>query len=107
LGSSGYQPTIPITHSHSLYLYIINILKMKFAFGIVSLLAVGASAFAPLQASARSSSLSSTASKSDVYTFAKSEEIFAEAKEVGTLFVVVAMNLLMELGDSLITRFLL
>jgi glutamate-1-semialdehyde 2,1-aminomutase len=63
-------------------LYIINIFKMKFALGITSLLAVGASAFAPLQATARSSSLSSTTLKSDIYTFAKSEEIFAEAQEL-------------------------
>ena len=56
---------------------------MKFAFGATALLAVGASAFAPIKATARTSSLSSTTT-SDVYTFAKSEEIFAEAKEVGT-----------------------
>jgi preprotein translocase subunit SecE len=53
---------------------------MKFAIGITALFAVGASAFAPSKAFARSTSLSSTAEKT--YTFAKSEEIFAEAKEV-------------------------
>ena len=54
---------------------------MKFAVGITALLVAGASAFAPAKASARSSSLSSTAEAT--YTFAKSEEIFAEAQEVG------------------------
>jgi spermidine/putrescine-binding protein len=49
---------------------------MKFAAGIIALLATGAAAFAPIQATARSSSL-------NTYTFAKSEEIFTEAKEVG------------------------
>jgi hypothetical protein len=55
---------------------------MKFAVGIATLLAVGASAFAPVQTAARSSSLSSSTA-TETYTFAKSEEIFAEAKEVG------------------------
>jgi hypothetical protein len=53
---------------------------MNFAFGITALLTVGASAFAPATSNVRSSSLFSTAEKT--YTFAKSEEIFAEAKEV-------------------------
>lgn len=53
---------------------------MKFAVGITALFAVGASAFAPVQTAARSSSLSSTAT--ETYTFTKSEEIFAEAKNV-------------------------
>ena len=54
---------------------------MKFALGTTALLAVGASAFAPAQSNAGSSALFSTATKT--YTFTKSEEIFAEAKEVG------------------------
>jgi hypothetical protein len=54
---------------------------MKFTIGITALFAVGASAFAPSKAFARSTSLSSTTEAT--YTFAKSEEIFAEAKEVG------------------------
>ena len=55
---------------------------MKFAVGITALLATGAAAFAPAQASGRSSSLSSTAEATPTYTFTKSEEIFAEAQEV-------------------------
>lgn len=54
---------------------------MKFACGIVACIAVGASAFAPNKASARSSTLAST-TEDAVYTFTKSEEIFAEAQEV-------------------------
>ena len=56
---------------------------MKFALACSSL-ALTASlsgAFAPQSASARSSSLSSSVA-SDLYTFAKSEEIFKEAQEV-------------------------
>jgi hypothetical protein len=62
---------------------------MKFAAGVTTaLLAIGtASAFAP-QSYAKSSSSSSTTTSLNVatepvYTFTKSEEIFAEAKEVG------------------------
>lgn len=55
---------------------------MKFAVGAIALFAVGgASAFAPQQVSARTTSLSSTAA-APTYTFTKSEEIFAEAQEV-------------------------
>lgn len=53
---------------------------MKFAVGATALFAAGATAFAPTHATARSSSLQSTAEST--YTFTKSEEIFAEAKEV-------------------------
>ena len=58
---------------------------MKFAAGVTTaLLAMGsASAFTPSQAARASSSLSSTAAE-PVYTFTKSEEIFAEAQEVRT-----------------------
>jgi len=54
---------------------------MKFALGTTALLAVGASAFAPAKNNAGPSALFSTAA--ETYTFTKSEEIFAEAKEVG------------------------
>ena len=57
---------------------------MKFAVGITTLLATGACAFAPNKAFARSSSLFST-TETPTYTFTKSEEIFAEAQEVGIL----------------------
>lgn len=56
---------------------------MKFALGTTALLAVGASAFAPAKSNAGPAPLFSTASPTETYTFAKSEEIFAEAKEVG------------------------
>jgi hypothetical protein len=60
---------------------------MKFAAGVTTaLLAIGtASAFAP-QSYAKSSSSTTTSlnvATEPVYTFTKSEEIFAEAKEVG------------------------
>ena len=55
---------------------------MKFALGTTALLAVGASAFAPVKSNSESSALFSTAAP-ETYTFTKSEEIFAEAKEVG------------------------
>ena len=54
---------------------------MKFAAGIIALLATGATAFAPTKAFARSTTLQST-TETPTYTFTKSEEIFAEAKEV-------------------------
>lgn len=59
---------------------------MKFALGVTALLVASASAFAPGKALARSSSLSS-ATASETYTFTKSEEIFAEAQEVGFSFL--------------------
>jgi hypothetical protein len=55
---------------------------MKFAAGITAILATGASAFAPTKAFARSTTLHST-TETPTYTFTKSEEIFAEAQEVG------------------------
>lgn len=60
---------------------------MKFT-AAVSLLALGAvSAFSPQQAFAGRSSVSVSqnmaATETPVYTFEKSEEIFAEAQEVG------------------------
>lgn len=55
---------------------------MKFALGATLCFAAGAAAFAPSKAFGRTSSLSSTTDA--VYTFTKSEEIFAEAKEVRT-----------------------
>jgi hypothetical protein len=54
---------------------------MKFALGITALFAASAAAFTPGKTFACSSSLSSTTA-SETYTFTKSEEIFAEAKEV-------------------------
>jgi glutamate-1-semialdehyde 2,1-aminomutase len=54
---------------------------MKFAIGVTAVLAAGASAFAPTTAFARSSQLSA-ATGTETYTFTKSEEIFAEAKEL-------------------------
>ena len=66
---------------------------MKFALGVTALLVAGATAFAPSQTMARSSSLASTAA-SETYTFTKSEEIFAEAKEVGSLGLNVPSSML-------------
>jgi hypothetical protein len=78
--------TNPHFHLRKQYLYIyLRTIKMKFSTGVTTaLLAMGgASAFAPQRVNgARSlSSLSSTAAE-PVYTFTKSEEIFAEAQEV-------------------------
>jgi hypothetical protein len=57
---------------------------MKFAVGAIALVAVGgASAFAPQQVNARSSTILSSTTATPTYTFTKSEEIFAEALEVG------------------------
>jgi hypothetical protein len=62
--------------------------NMKFAVGVTTaLVAIGtASAFAPQSFAAKSCSSLSIATE-PVYTFTKSEEIFAEAQEVRQLFV--------------------
>lgn len=49
----------------------------------------GASAFAPQQVNARSSSSLSSTTAAPTYTFTKSEEIFTEALEVGCYFYFV------------------
>ena len=61
---------------------------MKFAAGITTaLLAMGgASAFAPQSVNGARSSQLNVAATEPVYTFTKSEEIFAEAKEVRFIF---------------------
>jgi hypothetical protein len=67
---------------------------MKFTVGAIALLAAGgASAFAPQQVTARSSSLFSTTA-APTYTFTKSEEIFAEALEVRQELLLVAFEVL-------------
>jgi len=56
---------------------------MKFSAASLFLLSSSAAAFsAPTFGAPRSSALKMTATETQVYTFAKSEEIFAEAQEV-------------------------
>lgn len=50
--------------------------------GLAALLIGSAAAFAPAATGVQRSALSMTATGTETYTFTKSEEIFAEAKEV-------------------------
>jgi len=59
------------------------IMKFALACNVLALTASLSAAFVPQKAFARSTSLNS-ATESAVYTFAKSEEIFKEAKEVSS-----------------------
>jgi hypothetical protein len=56
---------------------------MKFTLAVTALTAATSAAFMPRSMSARGNSLHMSAVEQATYTFAKSEEIFAEAQEVG------------------------
>ena len=73
---------------------------MKFAAGIIALLATEAYAFAPSKAFARSTSLHST-TETPTYTFTKSEEIFAEAQEVRLLIKTIHRYLIPKVKSCL------
>jgi hypothetical protein len=70
-------------------------MKFSLAFSTLALTVSFSAAFAPQKAFARRPGLAMSAVETPVnlYTFAKSEEIFAEAKEVGSSSAVDALSL--------------